>query len=108
MRVEHLRSATFAAPEVDRVAAHPRIRRVAHGAERFFLRERSPAVIAGYGIVGEVDIVFATDFATPGATPTNCHRLTPPPLLERLITLIIACENLIAWCGRTIPCVVPR
>src|SRR4029078_8374093 len=99
VREERLHRAALAAEKMERVAPGPGIRRVAHRAQGLVLGKGPAAVVAVNGAVGEVYVVFAADFITPGTTPTDSHFLTPPPppligvdirIRKKIVTVILS------------------
>src|SRR6202000_1912747 len=68
-----LRRSALAAEEMQRIAPRPGVGRIADGAERLVLRERTLAGVAGDGMPHHVHILFTTDRLAPRTTPTHCH-----------------------------------
>src|SRR5205809_859294 len=69
-----LHIAALPAPEVDRVAARPRIRRVADRTLRLLRQEWPLAVIARQRLADGIRIILAAHFLAAGTTPTHGHN----------------------------------
>src|SRR5688572_32489959 len=83
--VKRLRVAALTTPEMQRIAANPRVRGVADQALGLVRQKGTLAVIAGQRPSLRVHVVLTTDFLAPGAAPANGHRAKSSPLMGRRI-----------------------